>query len=103
MFEAVLTLSHRIGYPQTFIDRKIVLELLFDSLKHKDRVLTGKRVQCVKHGKDSVTVTTRDGSEYTGDILIGADGVHSTIRQQMWQIADEAKSDVFQPDPLNGQ
>ena len=80
-----------------------MLDLLFDSLKHKDRVLTGKRVEHVKHGKDSVTVTTRDGSDYTGDILIGADGVHSTIRQQMWHIAREAKSDVFQPDPLDGQ
>ncbi|XEV07241.1 hypothetical protein FSHL1_012528 [Fusarium sambucinum] len=93
-------LEERIGYPQTFVDRQAVIQVLFDSLKYKDRVLTSKRVHVVEHGEDHVTVHTKDGSKYTGDIVVGADGIHSTVRQEMWRIARDAKSDIFQLDPL---
>lgn len=92
--------DNRIGYPQIFIDRQTVLEVLFDSLKHKERVFTNKRVECVEHGENNVTVRTKDGSKYTGDIIIGADGIHSNVRKEMWRIAHSAKSDVFQANPL---
>lgn len=95
--------KHRIGYPQIFIDRQTVIQVLFDSLKHKDRVLTNKRIRLVEHGDSDVTVHAEDGTKYTGYILIGADGVHSTIRQEMWRISQDDKSDCFQPDPLAGQ
>lgn len=98
----MLTGSRRIGYPQTFVDRQTVIQVLFDSLKYKDRVLTSKRVNVVEHGGDHVTVHTTDGSKYTGDIVVGADGIHSKVRQEMWRIANDAKSDLFKPDPLVG-
>ncbi|RGP62628.1 FAD binding domain-containing protein [Fusarium sporotrichioides] len=94
------TLEERIGYPQTFVDRQTVIQVLFDSLEHKERVLTSKRVNIVEHGENNVTVHTKDGSKYTGDIVVGADGIHSSIRKEMWRIANEAKSDLFKPDPL---
>ncbi|KAL6914853.1 hypothetical protein FSST1_012613 [Fusarium sambucinum] len=93
-------LEERIGYPQTFVDRQAVIQVLFDSLKYKDRVLTSKRVNVVEHADNHVTVHTKDGSKYTGDIVVGADGIHSTVRQEMWRIAHDAKSDIFQLDPL---
>ncbi|WXC50617.1 hypothetical protein QX201_010294 [Fusarium graminearum] len=95
-------LEERIGYPQTFVDRQTVIQVLFDSLKYKDRVLTSKRVNVVEHGGDHVTVHTTDGSKYTGDVVVGADGIHSKVRQEMWRIANDAKSDLFKPDPLVG-
>lgn len=33
-------------------------------------------------------ITTKDGATFTGDILVGADGVHSQTRAEMWRIAD---------------
>lgn len=33
-------------------------------------------------------VETKDGSVFTGDMVIGADGVRSTVRSQLWHIAD---------------
>ena len=38
-----------------------------------------------------VQVETKDGSVYTGDILIGADGVRSHVRREIWRIADFEK------------
>ena len=33
---------------------------------------------------DRVTVTLADGTKVTGDVLIGADGIHSTVRGQLF-------------------
>ncbi|KAH7377289.1 hypothetical protein BKA66DRAFT_513594 [Pyrenochaeta sp. MPI-SDFR-AT-0127] len=94
-------LEKRIGYPQIFIDRQAVLQVLFDSLKFKDRILTSKRVNRVEHGKDHVKVFTQDGSMYTGDIVVGADGIHSAVREEMWRAAHDDKSGLFPSDPIS--
>ncbi|RYO53648.1 hypothetical protein AA0116_g10503 [Alternaria tenuissima] len=93
-------LEERIGYPQVFIDRQDALQILFNNLKSKERVLTNKRVCRVEHEASGVKVFTKDGSTYTGDFVVGADGVHSAIRQEMWRIADEDGLDVFKSDPV---
>ena len=102
LFKEVLTSLFRIGYPQIFIDRQIALQILFNNLKSKERVLTNKRVFRVEHEASGVKVFTKDGSTYTGDFVVGADGVHSAIRQEMWRIADEDGLDVFKSDPVRG-
>lgn len=47
-----------------------------------DAVQTGKRAIGYKHDK-GVTLQFADGTEATGDLLIGADGIHSAIRATM--------------------
>ncbi|RYN26005.1 hypothetical protein AA0112_g8345 [Alternaria arborescens] len=93
-------LEERIGYPQIFIDRQVALQILYNNLKSKERVLTNKRVCSVEHESEGVKVYTKDGSTYTGDFVVGADGVHSAVRQEMWRIADEDGLKVFKFDPL---
>lgn len=41
----------------------------------------GARLVSVQDGPDSVTAHFADGSTATGDLLIGADGLHSTVRR----------------------
>ncbi|RYO66870.1 hypothetical protein AA0113_g4951 [Alternaria arborescens] len=93
-------LEERIGYPQIFIDRQVALQILYNNLKSKERVLTNKRVCRVEHESEGVKVCTKDGSTYTGDFVVGADGVHSAVRKEMWRIADEDGLKVFKFDPL---
>ena len=43
----------------------------------------GKRAVQIEMVKDGVQVKTNDGDVFTGDIVIGADGVHSFVREEM--------------------
>jgi 2-polyprenyl-6-methoxyphenol hydroxylase-like FAD-dependent oxidoreductase len=79
--------TFRTGYPITFGDRQMVLQALYDGIRKKSNVLVNKRVASVDHSKKGVTVHCTDGSKYDGDVAIGADGVHSMIRHEMWRIA----------------
>jgi 2-polyprenyl-6-methoxyphenol hydroxylase-like FAD-dependent oxidoreductase len=78
----------------------MLLKILYDNLKYKDRVLTNKRISHVEMSPTGVLVTTEDGSSYSGDILVGGDGVHSKVRQEMWRIASSGASsaDAFPPE-----
>jgi len=69
----------------------MVLQVLYENIKDKSKVLTEKRVNKVDLTKGGVEVTTSDGSTYRGDMLIGADGIHSTVRQEMWRLAEKTQ------------
>lgn len=67
----------------------MVLKILYDNIKDKTKVLTRKRVDNVDFVGEGVVVKTTDGSSYQGDILVGADGIHSTVREEMWRLAQK--------------
>ncbi|UQC81979.1 FAD binding domain-containing protein [Colletotrichum lupini] len=88
-------LEARLGYPSIFIDRQMLLQVLFDNLKNKDKVIPEKRVEKVELLKEGVRVHTKDGSVFEGDIVVGADGIHSTVREEMWRIGHEERPGYF--------
>lgn len=71
-----------------FLDRQQVIQALYDNLKDKSKIHTSCEVIKVEFLGSEVKVETTDGSEFTGSIVVGADGVHSRMRQEMWRIAD---------------
>jgi 2-polyprenyl-6-methoxyphenol hydroxylase-like FAD-dependent oxidoreductase len=79
----------RSNYPPTFLDRQVVLEVLYSHIKDKNKVLVGKRVDRIDHKEDGVTVHCTDGTSFHGDVIAGADGVQSQVRREMWAAADE--------------
>ncbi|KAE8139238.1 hypothetical protein BDV38DRAFT_243106 [Aspergillus pseudotamarii] len=80
-------LNERYGYHALWMDRKVLLEVLYSRISDKSKLLTQKRVATVEHAENYVEVTTTDGSVYRADILVGADGTHSRIRQEMTRLA----------------
>ncbi|PSN72628.1 FAD/NAD(P)-binding domain-containing protein [Corynespora cassiicola Philippines] len=88
-------LIRRTGYEPFFVDRQMLIQALYDNLKDKSKVLTSKGVAKVDQSSDGVRVTTQDGNNFSGDILVGADGIHSTVRREMWRIADQEQPDYF--------
>lgn len=74
----------------SFLERQRFLHILYDKLQSKDQIHTAKRVVAVKTDKHKAIVKTSDGAEYTGDLVVGADGVHSVVRSEIWRLSDEA-------------
>jgi 2-polyprenyl-6-methoxyphenol hydroxylase-like FAD-dependent oxidoreductase len=70
----------------------LVLEILYTHLPDKSKVLLGKRISKVDHSAQGIIAHCQDGSSYHGYIIAGVDGVHSTVRQEMWRHADQSIS-----------
>jgi 2-polyprenyl-6-methoxyphenol hydroxylase-like FAD-dependent oxidoreductase len=68
--------------PLRMILRTDLYRLLLDlAAANGVRVEQGRRLVDVVEGPDSVTAVFADGSEATSDVLVGADGVFSTVRR----------------------
>ncbi|KAI6403059.1 hypothetical protein MCOR20_007458 [Pyricularia oryzae] len=88
-------MAERFGAEVTFADRQKLLQSLYSRLKNKNKSFLNKRVVKVTTSETGATVETKDGSIYHGDIVIGADGVKSAVRQEMWRIAAEESPGYF--------
>jgi 2-polyprenyl-6-methoxyphenol hydroxylase-like FAD-dependent oxidoreductase len=71
------------GYPLAFLQRRDLLKVLYDGIPDKSKVHTSKRVCNVDHTDSGVIVHCEDGSKFAGDIVVGADGIHSAVRSLM--------------------
>jgi 2-polyprenyl-6-methoxyphenol hydroxylase-like FAD-dependent oxidoreductase len=79
----------RHGYTYAWMDRKSLLEVLYNNIANKSKILPGKRVASVTHTDEGVDVVTTDGSTYSADIIVGTDGTHSKLRQEMARYAKD--------------
>jgi salicylate hydroxylase len=70
----------RFGAPYYTAHRADLLDVLLGGLGREGFRL-GSRIERFEQHADRVTITLADGSTATGDILIGADGIHSTVRR----------------------
>jgi 2-polyprenyl-6-methoxyphenol hydroxylase-like FAD-dependent oxidoreductase len=85
----------RHGYPMIFFDRQWLLRLLADGLKYPEKVLLQKRVSQVQLLDDGVKVLTKDGDAICGDLVVGADGIHSVVREEMFRLASKLEPGYF--------
>ena len=68
---------------------------LYDHLPDQSTVKLNKRVETIEHTENGVRVHLADRTVEEGDIVIGADGVHSVVRPQMWKHASESEPNVI--------
>lgn len=71
------------------MERKFWLKCLYNTIEDKSRIRANSGVASYVESEEGVEVTTESGEIIKGDILIGADGVHSHIRGL---IADKIES-----------
>ncbi|KAI1471017.1 putative monooxygenase [Daldinia caldariorum] len=94
-------LVRRHGYGLLFFDRQQLLQILYDHLQHKDRVLPSKKFATASLTDGGVRVTCADGSTFDGTILVGADGVHSAVRSSMISLGNKIRPGSFDEKELD--
>lgn len=81
----------RFGNPYAVIHRADIHTALLEGAREQSAIetLTGTQIARVEQNEDRVTVHDQHGRSYTGQALIGADGVKSAVRQQY--VGDNAR------------
>lgn len=78
------------GRPAVTVSRPVLHALLHDAVRAQGIVVTyGKRLVDWDQGPASVVARFADGSSTEGAVLVGADGIHSCVRQAL--VADGPK------------
>jgi salicylate hydroxylase len=71
------------GAPYYHAHRAELLAVLLEALGQEGLRL-GARVAAFNQDADSVAITLTDGTAVEGDVLVGADGIHSTVRSGLF-------------------
>ena len=91
LMEPSTDIRARFGYKIHFLPRYHCLNVLHGQIRNKSAIHMQKELISVSILGEKVRVRTKDGSVYTGNILIGADGVRSHVRREVWRIADSER------------
>ncbi|KAF9583217.1 hypothetical protein BGW38_010003, partial [Lunasporangiospora selenospora] len=87
-------LKERLGYDYVVFSRPKLYELLLSKVP-SHRILFGKKVLSIQHALGdtchTVSLKCSDNSTYDGDILVGADGAYSAVRQSLYRSLDAMK------------
>ncbi|KAH8664568.1 hypothetical protein BX600DRAFT_464675 [Xylariales sp. PMI_506] len=90
------------GYGIATFTRSQLLRILYRSISDegKKKIHTGKRVSRIDQltGDRGVRLHIEGGEPYDADVVIGADGINSIVRSEMWRMAQEIDPKAFQGD-----
>lgn len=86
LFDLGTVAVERYGYPYLTVYRPDLLDSLRQGVLALDpeAIRLGARVVGVSQDADSASITLEDGTVVTGDVVIGADGWRSIIRDTLW-------------------
>ncbi|KAF8944547.1 hypothetical protein BGZ47_004103 [Haplosporangium gracile] len=77
-------LSEVIGYDRAVFPRAEFYEVLLAKIP-AEKIHFSKKVMSLEQNKDGVMIRCADGTTYHGDVLVGADGAHSGVRQALYK------------------
>ncbi|KAG0381007.1 hypothetical protein BGX24_001195 [Mortierella sp. AD032] len=82
--------GERYGYYSVVFGRPDLLQLLISRIP-PGKLILGKRILTTARTEFGVMVRCSDNSAYEGDILVGADGAYSSVRQNMYKELKDKK------------
>ncbi|KAG0350788.1 hypothetical protein BGZ54_003639, partial [Gamsiella multidivaricata] len=80
--------KEKVGYDIIVFARPPMYDLLLSKIP-ANRIHFNKKVISLRQDEHQVTITCADGTTACGDILVGADGAYSAIRQNIYREAAE--------------
>ncbi|KAG0376822.1 hypothetical protein BGX24_007165 [Mortierella sp. AD032] len=93
--------TESVGYDRILFARSELYELLFKKIP-ASKIHISKRVISFAQDQDGVTLQFEDNTAARGDILVGADGNHSAVRQHLYKLLEKEgvlpKSDAKEMD-----
>lgn len=74
------------GAPYYTIYRPDLIEILAKAIEVEfpGTIRLAKKIHGIEQGPKFVELTFEDGTRASGDMIVGADGVHSVVRNQLW-------------------
>ncbi|KAF6816901.1 FAD binding domain protein [Colletotrichum plurivorum] len=88
--DTVDLLKQRHGYGVGFFNRHDLVSILHKHVREKERLLVNQKVVRIDGLEDKVVVHTAAGDVFEAQMIVGADGVHSAVRREMWRNAETA-------------
>jgi 2-polyprenyl-6-methoxyphenol hydroxylase-like FAD-dependent oxidoreductase len=76
------TIAKKFGFETVALHRAVLQRILFEQLL-PGSVYFGQEVRSFVDGGDSVAFELSDGSRFQASVLVGADGINSSIRKQI--------------------
>ncbi|KAG0011460.1 hypothetical protein BGZ80_000672 [Entomortierella chlamydospora] len=81
-------LSESIGYDNHLFSRPVLYDLLLSHVP-AERIHFKKKVLSIARNKEGAMIRCSDGTTYHGDILVGADGANSSVRQSLYKLLQD--------------
>ncbi|KAF9974352.1 hypothetical protein BGZ73_002238 [Actinomortierella ambigua] len=75
----------KFGYTGLFFVRADLMNFLYSKIP-AEKVLWNKKVLSIEQNHEGVMIRCASGDTYHGDILVGADGAYSAVRQSMYKL-----------------
>ncbi len=82
--------SEKVGAPSMDVDRRRLQEAMIE-LIGGERYHFGSEVTGVEEGDDGVSLVLADGTRASGDLVLGGDGIHSVIRDDVLEQSVDLK------------
>jgi salicylate hydroxylase len=79
------SIENRYGAPYYHFHRADLIALLADAFG-RNEIKLGRRLVDVEQDESGVTARFEDGTSERGDLLIGADGIHSQVRERLFGV-----------------
>ncbi len=87
--------SAEVGAPSMDVDRRRLQEAMIE-LIGRERYRFDSEVTGVEEGSDSVSLVLADGSRAEGDLVLGGDGIHSVVRDDVLEQSVELERSRYE-------